>query len=598
MGRENVAAHRSEISTALLISPRCVCVCVCVCVCWFCHVDIPHDTCSRQKNTSNRVRAFTNQQYRERELTYARGIVELLPFREITTLPMTSGVERDETEAFLRGVKQRSFQVFGRMERAAAAAAPPLRQHHPAADSTAPAPTDAAAAAAAVAARPASTTDPLAAQRQLLAAFHNARPPTLPPSYLPPPALVATTLEEFAACRESLLATRLRLAELLAPVPEGRDGGKATKAVPDRRRRRDEGGAVDASDDQNSGAAAARLIASRDLGRALFEAVARDPKDDAAWDASLWRATRVSAAYARRIQNALEHAATKDQNSSGGAAATAVSVEASVDGDGLPDDMEGEPALLVPLARVSLLARLTPGMAHALLQAATRRFIRAANGHGRSCHAECWRARAAGNGPVAAEAAHGGAFRRIEFEVSVASDVDSALASTLALAALLRHTGAGCWLYAALAAVELPLPPDTDRQLQQVLRSGCQALKTALDARPDLRADGGAGAGADGSADDARASTRSPCEMTICRAAAAEAPAAPSAASDEADPAAAPGADPAVSTAPRATGSTLRVRIAVNDARYLERQDVLALVTLIVVVGKFFHQANPALLPL
>ena len=119
--------------------------------------------------------------------------------------------------------------------------------------------------------------------------------------------------------------------------------------------------------------------------------------------------------------------------------------------------------------------------------------------------------------------------------------LDAASLDSLRQIHFLVHAGGGAWLWAALAAVDTPLDPDTERLLQDVLRRCCQHLKFVERHRPELLAT------------------------------------------------AADGADAATPSC----GSAARVGV-----ELLGPGDVRALQGLVVVVGKYFRQANPSVLPL
>ena len=104
----------------------------------------------------------------------------------------------------------------------------------------------------------------------------------------------------------------------------------------------------------------------------------------------------------------------------------------------------------------------------------------------------------------------------------------------------LTHLGGGAWLWAALAAVDTPVVPETDIVLQQLLRRLCENLKVVLKLREDLFQNGA------------------------------------SAVSD--------------------VGACLRP--SQIGPENLTRMDVRGMQSLVVIVGKYFKQANPSVLPL
>jgi hypothetical protein len=132
-------------------------------------------------------------------------------------------------------------------------------------------------------------------------------------------------------------------------------------------------------------------------------------------------------------------------------------------------------------------------------------------------------------------------------QLSAASaSLPDATAALLRFAGFLRCGGGGQWAWAAMAAVDCPVDPDSDRVLQEVLKTACRHLTLAEQLRPDLF-------GAEGAA------------------------------------------GPVAAAGGAATAPVCGVVVGVE---LLAAADVTALQTLIVVVGKFFKQANPSLLPL
>lgn len=119
-------------------------------------------------------------------------------------------------------------------------------------------------------------------------------------------------------------------------------------------------------------------------------------------------------------------------------------------------------------------------------------------------------------------------------------DLPEDVADLLRFVAFMRHDGGGAWVWTALATIELPLVADTERELQEVLRVLCRHIKTMVKVRPDL----------------------SPTQLTF-------------------------------SSSTLTSSDEMATTV---DA--LERKDMWALQSLLVVVGRFFKQANPSLVPL
>ena len=255
---------------------------------------------------------------------------------------------------------------------------------------------------------------------------------------------------------------------------------------------------------------------------------------------------------------------------------------------------------LTPNSHVSLLARMTPGMSNALIEAICSKFSKIANSR------ETLRYKKSETEflEICVEAINLPEFLSSPENSFENSQQDGAATLTplssssssqkrgknnpqvveglIRFIALLRHSGLACWLYCALCGVELPLSTEVTRCLQETLRICCQSLKTLFDLRQDLMKE----IVEEQQQHEANtASENASSKFVLSRI-----------------PAPLPIAE--VDKEQQQQQNTndhhpnIEVRIVADGVNFFNAQDARALLTIIVVIGKYFRQSNPALLPL
>lgn len=460
--------------------------------------------------------------------------------------------------------------------------------------------------------------------------FNNSAAPSLPRNYLPSQEFTSRVAANFDQLRNQLLEIRMEISKCTEAAEQndndddGSDDDDAVNQNQNQRRRRNRN--VAEEDNRNSGSSStkrisivaltARRIFASKQGQDLFETCfPKNFNEHARWNQLIFHSRLAPLEYGHdEIESFLINKKTRvDDNSSGDAPSSSSSSSTTT-----TLSYKSSYLTLQPKVTVSLLTRLSAGVSNYLVETICRKFASIATG--------------GTNHNLKIDIDDQSNSPRITFDLSVTVSekfiieqqsivASSASSSTLSPSlkptststnnntssslsteqqkqqqqrvqlesltrsvTLLRHTQIGCWLYCALCAIELPLSIEVSRSLQQILRICCKTLKSLFDLRPDIRdvvVD-------DGSAFDDVINNRvmkqtndsETAKIVLSRI-------------NET-------ADNQTENEESLSSTTTRdhINIVVNSIDFFTVEDARALMTLIIVIGKSFKQANPALLPL
>jgi hypothetical protein len=401
--------------------------------------------------------------------------------------------------------------------------------------------------------------------RKTLGAFYNYSPPSLPRNYLPPQELSEKISQQFDSLRNRVLETR---SYLLKFQQEEQDNNNTLSGK--RRNRNDDGDQDQKNKKQKKMSfieSSARNFFSQKTSLDLLtqhDLIPSNGKGD--FNQSKWIAFLYGENVAERIGfSQISSVFTED-----------ISITST------KKYSENE-FLLRPKAMVSLLSRMTPGMSNILVETICGQFSKIANSKEETIRVSlsagtqiniCVEAKnlPTTETPNLSSSPSPSLMGRRSHSGTVGGTNSQLVEGLIRFVALLRHSGLGCWMFASLSTLELPLSVGVTSSLQQTLRICCQSLKTLFDLRPDLL----------NLIVDGKEEGETVVESTFSI---SKLP--PPISINESE-----------ENNNKNNTNLIEVKILADGINFLTVQDARALISLIVVIGKNFKQANSALLPL